>query len=396
MATVTQAVTIDDLREQARRRLPEFVFMPLETGAGRGESVLRNLERLREQYIVARAGMEARTPDQTTTLWGRTYASPFGISAIGSAGHFRCGGDLMMAEAAQQANLPFMLSGASNASIEQALRAVPRHVWCQLYTAREARYTDDMVRRACDAGCEVLVFTVDTPARPRNEWLARSGIGLPPRFKWRSWHYAFWQALLHPGWTLDYLLNRSSLSFGSWKAYVPGRASVGAVDRLYRSQVPGEQTWNEVQRVRKLWPGKLVIKGVLHDEDALTAIQVGADAITVSNHGGNRLPNLPAAIDVLPRVKAAVGDRVPVFFDGGIRRGSDVLVALCLGADFCFTGRAALYGLAAGGRPGVGRAIDILCSEIEHTMLMAGIARLRDAGHQWLFRSEPRANDEAA
>jgi (S)-mandelate dehydrogenase len=340
--------------------------------------------RLRDRLLLPRALVDLAGSSQVTGLFGRQYDCPFGISAIGYAGNFRRDADVMFAQAARAANMPFILSGGSNVSIERIARVAPDHVWYQLYGARDARRTDHLVERARDSGTGVLVFTVDFPVPPRVEKLIRSGVRPPGSVSARALPGVIWQLLTHPGWTFEFMKHGGAQPLESWAQYVAPGSSAAEIARDYGAQIPSNQTWRDLERVRRQWAGKLIVKGLLHPADACQAVELGADAVTVSNHGGVKLDCLPATIDVLPSIVAAVGQRVPVLFDGGIRGGAGVLVAYCLGASFCFVGRAPLYGVAAGGRAGVERALQILREEVAQAMAMIGCRRIAELGRGFL------------
>ena len=387
MARISAAVTIDDLRRLAQRRLPQFLFDPMDSGAGLGETTARNITRLKGRLFVPRGLVDLTGISQVTKLFGRQYACPFGISAIGYASNFRRDADLMFAEAARAADIPFILSGGSYVSMERIARVAPDHTWYQLYGARDPGRTDHLVGRARDSGVGVLVFTVDFPVPPRVEKLIRSGVRPPGSVTPRALPRVIWQLLTHPAWTLEFIRHGGAQPLESWAQYVAAGSSAAQIARDYGSQIPSNQTWRDLERVRRQWPGKLIVKGLLHPDDATQAAELGADAVTVSNHGGVKLDCLPATIDVLPAIVAAVGQRIPVLFDGGIRGGSGVLLAYCLGASFCFVGRAALYGVAAGGRPGVERALQILREEVAQTMAMIGCPRIADLDRGFLHEA---------
>ena len=390
MFNASRAVTIADLRNLARRRLPEFAFVPMETGSGDGSGPARNLQALNEYLLGARALVDVTQTEQKVTVFGQTYSSAFGISAVGYAGNLRHGADELLAEAAAAANIPFMLSGGSSASIETIARIAPKHVWQQLYAARDPKLTEHFIGRARDAGVTVLVYTADSPLPPRNEWLVRRGIRLPTAVRPSSWPYVAWQALTHPAWTFEHVSQGGLPRMESWAPYAPEGAGTATIAKAFQQQVPNIKTWSEVDRVRRLWPGKLVVKGIVDAEDARRSVEAGADAVTVSNHGGNKLDCMAASIDFLPGVVSAIGSGAPVFFDGGIRRGSDILTACALGAQFCFVGRATLYGVIAGGRAGAAHAIDILHNEITRTLTLIGCPSVSEMGPQFLARSPRR------
>ncbi|ABQ70588.1 FMN-dependent alpha-hydroxy acid dehydrogenase [Rhizorhabdus wittichii RW1] len=372
MADVRHCVTIADLRAIARRRLPEFAFVPMETGSGDGSGPGRNVAAFDRFPLTARALVDVREVRQQVEIFGRPYASPFGLSAVGYANNLRPFADQMLAEAAMEAKLPFMLSGGSTAAIEEIARIAPGHVWQQLYSAKDPAITDRAIGRAADAGVEVLVHTVDSPVPPRNDWLARSGIALPAKVRWSAWPYVLWQAATHPRWSLGHLARGGLPRLESWTEYAPAGARAATIARLFQNQVPSVQTWDEVERIRRLWPGRLVIKGLVHAGDVRRARDCGADAVAVSNHGGNKLDVMPAAIDSLCALVGTGAPALPLFFDGGVRKGAHILIALALGARFAFAGRAPLYGVIAGGTAGALRAIDILKDEIGRTLALIG------------------------
>jgi (S)-mandelate dehydrogenase len=379
------AITIEDLRRLARKRLPDFLFSPMDAGAGEGAGCARNVRRLRDRLLVPRALVDVSLCSQATVVFGREYSSAFGISAVGLAGNFRRNADLLLAEAARAANVPFILSGAGTASIESVARIAPDHVWYQLYGARDSSLTDNMIGRARDCGVTVLVLTVDYPVSPRVERLMRSGVRPPASVPLRSLPYVVWELIKHPGWALEFALQGGPAKLDSWARYSPNGATAADIAKVYSAQVPSNQTWKDVEHIRALWPGKLVVKGLLHPEDARHAVDCGADAVTVSNHGSVKLDCMPATIDVLPAIATAVGQRIPLFFDGGIRCGSDIVVALCLGAHMGFVGRASLYGVSAAGRAGADRALQILRDELSQTLAMIGCPTIAALGREFVF-----------
>jgi (S)-mandelate dehydrogenase len=389
MTQLQSAVTIDDLRRLARRRLPDFLFGPMDAGAGEGAGSARNIRRLREHLLLPRALVDVSGRSQAMTIFGREYTSPFGISAVGYAGNFRRGADLLLAESARAANVPFMLSGAGTSSIESVSRIAPDHVWYQLYGAKDRSLTGHMIGRARACGVTVLVVTVDYPVAPRVEKMMRTGVRPPAGVPLRSLLYVAWELLKHPGWAFEFLAQGGPAKLESWACYSPDGAGASRIARNYSAQVPSNQTWSDIEKIRSLWAGKLVIKGLLHPDDARRAVDLGADAITVSNHGSVKLDCMPATIDVLPAIAKALKGRIPIFFDGGIRCGADILVALCLGAQMGFVGRASLYGVSAAGRAGADHALGILRDEISQTLAMIGCPNVTALGPEFLFTPPP-------
>ena len=255
----------------------------------------------------------------------------------------------MLAEAAAAKKVPYIMSGSSFVSIERVARVAPENTWYQLYPARNSSITQDIVRRAADAGFATLVVTVDQPVLPKLERDRRNGFAIPFRLTLPI----LLDALRHPRWTFAYLRSGGMPVLETWASYAPAGASAAEVAVFRRTQTPGVQTWRDIEALRKLWRGPLVLKGLLHADDAQLAADLGIDGIIVSNHGAKTLDRAPATIEVLAGIAAAVGSKLTVMIDSGVRRGSDIVVARCLGAQFVFVGRAVLYGVASGGVAGV-------------------------------------------
>lgn len=376
---IADVLNIEDLHRVAKRRVPRIAFDYFEGGVEDERGLARNEEAYRAHRLVPRYLVDVSRVDQTAELFDRTYASPFGIGPTALGGLLRPGADLMLAQAAAAANIPYVMSGLSTTSLEAAAKAAPEHAWFQLYGARERRISEDMIRRAGDAGMQGLVFTVDVPVVSKREREIRNRFGQPRMPLW-----AYFEALRHPAWLLDYLPKGRPV-FENWVPYAGGKRSSAAVIQLLHAQFPvDDHTWRDVERFRSIWPRKLVIKGILHPDDARRAAELGADGVLVSNHGGRQLDTAPSSLEVLPAIHAAVGDKVTVMLDGGVRRGADIVIAWALGARFVFVGRATLYGVAAFGLPGAARAISILREEIEITLKQIGCPSLARLGPKFL------------
>jgi L-lactate dehydrogenase (cytochrome)/(S)-mandelate dehydrogenase len=391
------AVNIDDLHRLAKRRLPKIAFDFIEGGLEDERGLERNTAAFHQHLLLPRYLVDVSIRDQTASLFGRLYSSPFGISPTGGAGLFRRGADLMLAEAAAEANIPYIMSGASNDSIEAAARVAPHNTWYQLYAAREPKLREDMIRRTADAGLDALVLTVDVPVSSKRERNIRNrfanirgglfqALSLKPSI--------FLEALTHPFWIAEYLRHGGGTPMlQNWQPYAPGGADAEAVYNFSREQMPyAGQTWRDLETYRRLFPRKLVVKGIMHPADAIRAAELGVDGIIVSNHGARQLDQAPASLDVLPAIDAAVGERLSVMLDGGVRRGADILIALCLGARFVFMGRPTLYGAAAGGIAGVKKAIAIFRNEIDLVMAQIGCPSLAELGPDFLWRDDPTRN----
>ena len=392
------AINIEDLHRMAKRRLPKIAFDFIEGGLEDERGLERNTSAFHKHQLLPRYLVDVSTRDQTRTLFGRTYASPFGISPTGGAGLFRRGADLMLAEAAAKANIPYIMSGASNDSIEAAAKIAPDHAWYQLYAAREAGVREDMIRRAADAGMASLVLTVDVPVSSKRERNIRNGFanirgGLFQALSLKPSILA--EALTHPGWVVEYLRHGGGTPMlQNWQPYAPAGANSEQVYNFARALQPyNAQTWRDLERYRRLFPRNLVVKGVMSPADAMRSAEIGCDGIIVSNHGGRQLDQAPAPLDVLPAIKEAVGDKLTIMLDSGVRRGADILIALCLGAEFVFMGRPTLYGAAAGGIPGVHKAISILRGEIDLVMAQIGCPSLDQLGPDFLWRDDWQRNE---
>jgi L-lactate dehydrogenase (cytochrome)/(S)-mandelate dehydrogenase len=395
---VDKAVNIEDLHRMAKRRLPKIAFDFIEGGLEDERGLERNTAAFHQHKLLPRYLVNVSKRDQSATLFGRTYASPFGIAPTGGAGLFRRGADLMLAEAAAKANIPYIMSGASNDSLEAAARIAPRNTWYQLYAASEARIREDMIRRAADAGLDALVLTVDVPIGSKRERNMRNGFanirgGLFQALSLKP--SILLEALTHPGWICDYLKHGGGTPMlENWQPYAKNGANAEEVYNFSRSLMPyAGQTWRDLETYRRLFPRNLVVKGIMSPADALRCAEIGCDGIIVSNHGARQLDQAPASLDVLPAVRAAVGDKLTVMLDSGVRRGADILIALCLGAKFVFMGRPTLYGAAAGGIPGVNKAISIFRGEIDLVMGQIGCPTLAELGPDFLWRDDWPRND---
>ncbi|TQI65359.1 L-lactate dehydrogenase (cytochrome)/(S)-mandelate dehydrogenase [Bosea sp. AK1] len=382
-------LSIADLERLARRRLPRLLFDVIESGVEDEIGLKTNAEAFQRQRFLPRVCAEVSRRSQRSTLMGKTFAGPFGVAPTGIAGVFRRGAETMLATAAKEAGLPLILSGASMVSLERIAAISPETTWFQLYPARDPAITRDLLRRAEAAGMAGLVLTLDNPVSPKRERDARNGFRLPMRLR----PGLVLDAVLHPAWLLRYFMQGGLPVMENWAPYAPAGASAGDVAQFFRSQSPIVQTWDDIEAFRQIWPRKLIVKGIMHPDDAVRAASLGIDGIIVSNHGGKALDRVPSALDLLPAVRQAVPKGFPVMIDGSIRRGADVVAALCLGASFVFTGRATLYAVAAAGYDGVRRAMQILQEEIDTTLALIGCSDVADLGPQYLFPLQPGSRD---
>ncbi len=390
MSRIDSAINIDDLKRMAKRRLPKIMFDFIEGGAEDEVGLRTNANAFRDLRLVPRYYIDTARREQKATLFGRTYASPFGIAPTGMAGAFRKDAELYLAQTAQEADVPYLMSGASNASMEAAAKLAGKNLWFQIYGAKNRTFQLDLVKRAIDLGLTTIAVTCDVPVSSNRERNRRNGFVRPLRMTLPT----ILEAMLHPAWVVNYYRTGGLPMLGNWERYGEKNATPDQVADLFAKQTPDpSQVWGDVEAIRTLWPGKLLLKGVMHPEDARIATEMGVDGLIVSNHGGRQLDMMPSPLDMLPMIRAAVGPDVPLLLDSGVRRGSDIVAAMCMGADFVMTGRATLYGATAGGLEGVKKAVSILQREIDLVMGQIGAVNLAALGPQYLLDTV-RAEEE--
>lgn len=375
-----QAVNIADLREIARRQLPRSVFGFIDGGAHDERTLRDNEGDLAAIRFAPRMLVDVSTRSQQVELLGQTLSSPMVLGPTGIAGVLWPEGDLCLARATAARGVGFCQSTTSNASIEQVAQRGRSGHWFHLYVQKDRALTQSLVDRAWDAGCPVLVLTVDLPVAGPRERDIRNGFTVPPRVDLSNvFDYA-----RRLGWLLR-MASAPRFTFGNLESHNGPQQGLLTLAETIGRNFDASVSWKDLEQLRRHWKGKLVVKGLLRADDARRAVEHGADAVVVSNHGGRQLDSAPSAIAALPAIVQAVGAQVPVLMDGGIRRGSDVVKAIALGAAACIIGRAGLYGLASGGQPGVERAIDILQREIDITLALLGVPDIRHLDRSALF-----------
>jgi L-lactate dehydrogenase (cytochrome) len=377
---MTPITNIADLRALAARRVPRALFEYVESGSYDEITLRANLAELQALKFRQRVLVDTTGRSTATEFLGETAALPLAIAPTGLTGLLRGDGEILAARAAAAAGIPYCLSTMSICTIEDVAEATRRPFWFQLYVLRDRGFSAEMVARARAARCSVLVVTVDLPSRGQRHADLRNGLTVPPRLTLRN----MVDVATKPAWALGVLMGKRK-TFGNIEAYLKGKVDLMGAGEWSTRHFDQSLNWRDLDWVRKIWPGKLVLKGILDVEDAKTAAELGADGIVVSNHGGRQLDGAPASIAVLPDIVAAVGHRTEVLFDGGIRSGQDVLKALALGARACMIGRAYLYGLAALGEQGVTKAIELIRQEMDVTMMLTGTKDLRSVSKSVLF-----------
>lgn len=369
MAVDLRCYNVADLRERARRRLPHGIWEYAERGTEDEAGMARNRAAFEQVTFRPRVLRGVHAVDPGTTIFGKPAAFPLALAPTGAAGLLWYKGDLALARAAAAAGVPFTISSASTMDLDQIAVAGGR-LWFQLYLWKDRSLSHIVVDKARDFGCEALFVTLDMPVPPNREYIQRNGFGTPFKLNARN----TLDVLRHPRW-LAAVMGRYALDGG-----VPSQANLPERLRatVTKGAPPGalfkqdDLDWDGLKDLRDRWPGKFLLKGILHPEDAERALAMGADGIVVSNHGGRALDSSIATIAALPDIASAVGGKMTILLDSGVRRGSDVVKAVALGADAVLAGRAPLYGLAAAGERGVIRALDLLRSETVRTMAMLG------------------------
>jgi L-lactate dehydrogenase (cytochrome) len=362
------ALTIDDLRRIAKRRTPAAAFDYTDGGAEGEISMQRARQAFEDIEFHPDILKPAAHVDTSTTILGGLSALPFGIAPTGFTRLMQTEGEVAGAGAAGAAGIPFTLSTLGTTSIENVKAANPAgRNWFQLYVMREREISYGLVERAAQAGFDTLMFTVDTPVAGHRMRDKRNGFSIPPQLTAGT----VLNAIPRPWWWIDFLTT-PKLEFASLSS------TGGTVGDLLNSSMDPTISYEDLEIIRAMWPGKLVVKGVQNVPDAARLVELGVDGIILSNHGGRQLDRAPVPFHLLPKVVREVGRDATVMIDTGIRNGADIVAAVALGAKFTLVGRAYLYGLMAGGREGVDRMIGILRSEIERTMALLGVSSLEE------------------
>jgi len=380
---LAQAVNIEDVRAIAHRRLPTAVSDFID-GGGEGEITIgRNRSSLDALTFRPRALSDASTRTLATTMLGTPVAAPIALAPVGLAALPHPLGERAAALAAAEAGIITTLSSSSCWSLEEVAEATPDSPkWFQLYVWRDRGLTGEVVQRARAAGYRALAVTVDVPVGARRERDLRNGFTIPPRPTWR--HAG--DVLRHLPWVTRFGWDEMfghGLTMGNFGGKTAVTKRMAFMDRVNQRFDPG-MTWDDLEWLRSLWDGPMVIKGITNERDAAEAVARGMDAVWVSNHGGRQLDGLPATIDALPGVVEAVDGKAEVYLDGGIRRGSDIAKALARGARVCMIGRPYLYGLAAGGQAGVAKVIELLTTQLDNTLALLGCPSVEALTADWL------------
>ena len=377
------AVNIAELRRLARRRLPKAVFDFVDGGAQDERTLAANTGDFADIRFLPRQLVDVSTRRAGVRVLGQDLTLPIILAPTGLTGMFGPGGEVAAARAAAAAGAGFCLSTMATTSIE-TLAQTSKGFWFQLYVQRDRDVTRRLVERAKAAGCPVLMLTTDTVVQGNRERDARNGFTVPLKLTaGRALDFA-----RRPAWSLRMALG-PPVTFANFVEGKQGRMSFISVAQHAARMFDQSLNWKDIDWLKSIWPGKLIIKGILRPDDARRAADHGADGVVVSNHGGRQLDDVPSTIAALPPIVDAVGGRLDVLIDGGIRRGSDVVKALALGAKACLIGRAFLFGLAAGGEAGVGRTLQIFTEEIDRVQALIGCPDLAQMDRSFLLQPPP-------
>ena len=380
---MTAVACIEDLRKKAEKRVPRMFYDYADSGSWSESTYRANEDDLQAIKFRQRVAIDVSTRDTKMPMLGETTTMPVALAPTGLTGMQYADGEILAAKAAADFGVPFTLSTMSICSIEDVAAHSSTPFWFQLYVMRDRDFIRRLVDRAREAKCSALMITLDLQIMGQRHKDVRNGLSAPPKPTLRN----LMNLVQKPAWCLG-MLGTKRRQFGNIVGHVKGVKDMSSLADWTVSQFDASLSWDDVKEIRKQWGGKVIIKGILDAEDARAAVNVGADAIVVSNHGGRQLDGALSAIKALPAIVDAVGDKAEVWMDGGIRSGQDVLRAIAMGAQGTLIGRAFLYGLGAGGQAGVTKALEIIHKELDLTMGLCGQPELRKVDSSILLAAE--------
>lgn len=366
-------LTIADLKQQARRRVPKMFFDYADSGAWTESTYRANEDDFGKIKLRQRVLVDMTDRSLTTEMIGEKAAMPVALAPTGMTGMQHADGEMLAAKAAEEFGVPFTLSTMSICSIEDVASVTSKPFWFQLYVMKDRDFVNNLIDRAKAAGCSALVLTLDLQVLGQRHKDLRNGLSAPPKFTPKH----IWQMATRPKWCLD-MARTKRRSFGNIVGHAKNVSDLSSLSTWTAEQFDPRLSWQDVEWIKQRWGGKLILKGILDEEDARAAIDTGADAIIVSNHGGRQLDGAHSSIAMLPKIVDTVGDRIEVHMDGGIRSGQDVLKAVALGARGTYIGRPFLYGLGADGKQGVTTALEIIRKEMDVSMALCGKRLIAD------------------
>ena len=382
----TGAYNIEDLRQMARKKLPRGIFEFIDGGAEDGIAVQNNRDAYTALKIKNRVLVDVSGRTTESEIFGKKIAMPFGVSPTGSGGIASYGGEVQIAKAAARMGVPCTVATNALTPMEEICEKAGGDLWFQLYMWDDRELSMQFMDRVKAAGFETLIVTVDGPVGPNREYNYKNGFSMPIVYTPRL----FAQLLAKPGWCIRVLAQQYLRRGAFQKENYPPELSrkITGNDLSYKHVKSDKQSWDDIRRIRDMWPGNMLIKGLQSKEDAVIAQREGLDGVVLSNHGGRYVDSAPAPLQVLPEVRAAVGDSFCVIIDSGARRGSDLIKALALGADMVMSGRPTLWGAAALGEAGSYRALEIFQTEMDRVMAQLGLNTVAEIGPQ-IFWNPP-------
>ncbi|MEJ5081746.1 MULTISPECIES: alpha-hydroxy acid oxidase [unclassified Ochrobactrum] len=366
-------VEIADLKRLAKRRVPKMFFDYADSGAWTESTYRANESDFSKIKLRQRVLVDMTDRSLETTMIGEKVSMPVALAPTGLTGMQHADGEMLAAQAAEAAGVPFTLSTMSICSIEDVASVTKKPFWFQLYVMKDREFVKNLISRAKAAGCSALVLTLDLQILGQRHKDLRNGLSAPPKFTPKH----IWQMATRPGWCLG-MMGTQRRTFRNIAGHAQNVTDLSSLSSWTAEQFDPQLSWNDVAWIKEQWGGKLILKGILDEEDALMAAKTGADAIIVSNHGGRQLDGAVSSISMLRPIVDAVGDKIEVHMDGGVRSGQDVLKARALGAQGVFIGRPFLYGLGAMGKEGVTLALDIIRKELDVTMALCGKRNIND------------------
>ncbi|MFM0417982.1 alpha-hydroxy acid oxidase [Paraburkholderia aromaticivorans] len=371
---------VEDLRLMAKKRVPKAFYDYVDSGSYSESTYRENSRAFDDLKLQQRVAVNVEGRNTASTMIGQPVTMPVAIAPTGLAGMQWANGEMLGALAAKRFGVPFTLSTVSICSIEDVARHTAAPFWFQLYVMRDRGFNASLIERAKLAGCSALVVTLDLQINGQRHKDLKNGMTVPPRLTASN----LLDFASKPGWMMRAL--RGAKTFGNLAGYIKGGDDVIAISKWVAQQFDPTLGWDDLVAIRRAWDRKLVLKGILSVEDARMAASIGADAIVVSNHGGRQLDGAPPSIEALPAIVEAVGDKIEIWVDGGIRSGQDVMKALALGAKGTMVGRAFMYALGAMGETGVTRMLQILQSELDVSMALSGVRTIGEIGQHNLFQ----------
>ncbi len=380
----------EDYRKRAEKRLPRQLFDYLDGGAGQETSLEANTDDFKKLALNQRVLRDVSNVETGLGMFGATMTMPLALSPIGMGGMMARRAEVQAAQVAESFGIPFTLSTVSICSMEEVAAATSAPFWFQLYMLRDRGHVQALLQRAKTVGCQTLVFTVDLAVVGTRYRDVRNGMGgnIGPYGKFRS---GLFEYITHPRWAIDVGLKGGPHVFGNISEYVPDAHTPDKFKAWLDAQIDPSVTWKDIEWLRSMWDGDLIIKGVLNPDDAVSAVNAGADAVIVSNHGGRQLDGVFSTIRILPQIVEAIGDKAEVILDGGVRSGQDIVKALALGAKAAMIGRPWIWALAASGATGLENLLGTFQAEMKTTMALTVALTPADISLETLANRLPKA-----